>query len=69
MAKKLCFKTKIAGFDIKLEQLGRDRFIVSYGKQVHHEANYAHAALDLGASIMHALACEGKLDNRMKGEK
>lgn len=65
---KLCWQLDLAGYDIKLEQAGRDRFIVTYGKQVSRELNYHDAALDLGASIMHALACESKLDNRSKGE-
>jgi hypothetical protein len=68
MKKQLCFETEAAGFPIRLEQTGVDRFTVTYGKQIRRGLDYKRAALDLGAAIMHAAACEGKLDNREKGE-
>ena len=63
MASKTCFATRIAGFDITLSQQGRDNFSVQYGSQLVQHIPYAEAALELGSCIMHALACEGKLDN------
>ena len=48
---------------IRLEQQGVDRFTVVYGLQVKKDLTYADAASELGACIMHALACEGRLDN------
>ena len=66
---KLCFKVEIAGLPITLEQLGKDSFRVTYWKQVHDRLTYHDASTDLGSCIMHALACDGKLDNRMKGER
>jgi hypothetical protein len=58
-----CWQTTIADLPITLEQLARDRFRVTYWKQVKSDLSYGEAASELGACIMHALACEGKLDN------
>lgn len=56
---------QLAGFDIKLEQHGIDNFAVRYGQQLDGPGlNYADAAAKLGQAFMHALACEGKIDNR-----
>jgi len=68
MKKRLCFKTEI-GWTIKLEQTGLDSFTVTYGAEVQPRLDYASAAEALGQCIMHALACEDKLDNRAKGER
>lgn len=61
----LCFKTKLAGFDIILYQTPRNvaSFTVRYGSQFSGDLTYRDAALELGTSIMHALTCEGRLDN------
>ena len=56
-------------FPVKLIQNGKDNFTVVYGLQVKKNLNYAEAGKELGYSIMHALACESKLDNREKGER
>lgn len=56
-------------FPIQLFQRGKDRFRVVYGMQADDNLTYAQAAAKLGQAIMHSLACEGKLDNREKGEK
>jgi hypothetical protein len=56
-------------FKIKLEQNGFDNFTVVYFKQITRDLNYAQAAHELGECIMHALACEGRLDNREPGEE
>lgn len=58
------------GWPIKLERTKRsedredpsDRFCLTYGKQVTCGLTYTQAAQELGAAIMHACACEGKLD-------
>lgn len=63
------FTLDTLAFPIKLTQTGRDRFTITYGKQVDAGINYEAAALQLGANIMHALAYDGKLDNRKKGER
>jgi hypothetical protein len=63
-----CFKTNLAGFEIRLDQSGPDNFRVTYGKQVDSGLSYTRAASTLGESIMHALTCEGELDNRTIGE-
>jgi hypothetical protein len=65
----VCYTTELAGFTIELRQRGKDNFTVQYGKQVKSDLNYGQAARELGAAMMHALACEGKLDNREKGER
>lgn len=64
---KECFKIEIGGMPIILSQHGRDNFTVTYWKQVKRKLNYGAAASELGACIMHALACESILDNREKG--
>ena len=55
--------------DVSLQQRGKDNFAVRYGKQVKAECSYAQACAELGAALMHQLACAGKLDNREKGER
>jgi len=54
---------------VSLQQRGKDNFAVRYGKEVHADMNYAFAASKLGEALMHQLACDGDLDNRMKGER
>jgi hypothetical protein len=63
------FRTEMAGFAIVLEQRGRNKFRVVYGLQVDDDLNYGAAAAKLGSAIMHAAACEDRLDNRMPGER
>lgn len=50
---------------IKLEQINRNCFRVTYGKQVDDGLTYTEAAAKLGQAIMHYLACLDKLDNRL----
>ncbi len=38
-------------------------FTVVYGKQIDAGLGYALACNKLGGAILHALACDGKLDN------
>lgn len=54
---------------VTLTQQGKDRFSVRYGRQVKSDLAYGKAACELGAAIMHALACDEKLDNRERGER
>ena len=65
----LCISLDNLAFPVKLEQQGIDQFTVTYGLQVKRRLSYNDAATELGASIMHALACDGLLDNREKGEQ
>ena len=60
---KIVWQTNIAGFDIILAQKNRDSFMLQYGKEVALDMPYAEAAYRVGSAIMHASACEGKLDN------
>lgn len=59
----------LSTLDIELIQKGVDKFTVRYCKQVKDGLTYGEAASELGAAIMHALACDGRLDNRVKGER
>lgn len=65
--KGLCFALH-QGF-IQLRQNGIDNFEVRYGKQVKTKLTYGEACAELGAVIMHSLACDGLIDNREKGEQ
>ena len=55
----------LAGFIIKIEQQENTRglFRVSYGAQVRDNLTYIEAAKEYELCVLHALACEGKLDN------
>lgn len=67
--KRQCWTTTIGGLPITLIQTGVDRFTVAYWKETNGGLTYAEACAKLGQAIMHALACDGKLDNREKGER
>lgn len=60
---KTCYDVTIADYPIRLVQVNSDCFDVVYGLDVNKGLNYQQAATALGECIMHALACEGKLDN------
>lgn len=72
---KLCKRFEIAGYAILLEQSetitkgtkypkdGTKLFKVTYGAEVHSRLTYNEACMELGACLMHAIACEGNLDN------
>lgn len=68
MKRVLCFEEANGSFPVRLYQTGFDQFTVEYGKQVKARLNYADAASELGACLMHLCACEGHLDNRTKAE-
>lgn len=54
--------SEVSGVPIRLYQLGPD-FAVQYGRQLDYDLDYAEAVTKLGQAMMHALACEGRLDN------
>lgn len=60
---KLCITD---GF-ITMYQKKADCFTVVYGMQINTDLTYAEAATQYGECIMHALACDGKLDNGCEG--
>lgn len=49
-------------FPIKLIQTGRDTFTVQYGQQIDRNLAYGQAASKIGEAILHALACDGTLN-------
>lgn len=53
---------EVSGVPIRLYQTGPD-FAVQYGRQLDHGLDYAEAAAKLGQAMMHALACEGRIDD------
>lgn len=53
---------------VTMTQQGPDRFTVRYGMQVRARLDYSSACTELGAAIMHALACDSLIDNRTKAE-
>jgi hypothetical protein len=59
----------IDGYSTGLYQRGKDSFVVVYGRQVDDNLSYAQACAKLGQALMHAAACNGLLDSRMKGER
>lgn len=60
---KTCFSYEPEnGFPIKLQQTGKNRFVVLYGLQRKAGLCYADAARELGCAIMHSLACEGQIE-------
>lgn len=65
MTNQLCF-----AYDntIELVQTGFDKFTVRYGLQVKENLDYGRAAAELGACIMHSVACDGRLDSRDASE-
>lgn len=63
--KTLAFEIKETeiSFGIKLFQTGKDKFVVQYDLQVDKNLSYSQACMELGRSIMHALACDSKISN------
>lgn len=53
---------------VALIQNGPDKFTVTYGLSVKKNLRYEQAAKEFGACVMHALACDGLLDNSDPGE-
>jgi hypothetical protein len=59
---RIVWECNTLAFPIALA-LDGDRFVVTYGRQITRCRDYAHAAKELGESIMHARACDGWLDS------
>lgn len=68
MKTTLYHETTGLAFPVQLSQDGKDQFTVRYGLQTKTDLTYAQAATEYGACIMHALACDGKIDNRERGK-
>ena len=60
--KKICLKLDLA-YPVTLIQNGK-RFTVQYGDQVKKDLTYAEAGEEYGSCIMHALTCDGLIDNQ-----
>ena len=65
MVNAIVWQTEIAGFAIRLakHKLRKDTYSVQYGTHITKDVRGSHAAHELGNCIMHALQCEGKLDD------
>jgi hypothetical protein len=61
MTNQLCFE--LPEQQIKLIQTDFDCFTVIYGKQITRNLGYVQAAHQLGCVVMHAAACDGRLDS------
>lgn len=59
--KKLCFDNTEIDSPVRLYQTGKDQFVVEYGSQVKEHLTYSEAARELGACLMHAMACVGRI--------
>ena len=57
------FKIEIAGSAIVLLQNGTDNFTVQYGAEVESNLDYSQAAKSIGFCVMHALSCDGKIND------
>ena len=57
------FKIEIAGHAIVLLQNNHDNFTVQYGAEIESNLDYSQAAKSIGFCVMHALSCDGKLDD------
>ena len=60
---KEVFKIEIAGYDIVLLQNDCDNFTVQYGAEIESNLDYSQAAKSIGFCIMHALSCDGKIND------
>ena len=60
---KEVFKIEIAGYDIVLLQNEPDNFTVQYGAEVKLNLDYSQAAKSIVFCVMHALSCDGKINN------
>ena len=57
------FEIEIAGYNIILLQNNHDNFTVQYGAEVEANLDYSQAAKAVGFCIMHALSCDGKIND------
>lgn len=63
-----CHRIDDLPFSIELWKAGPDDFTILYGLDIKKGLTYVAAATELGRCIMHALACESKIDNRTMEE-
>jgi len=56
-----CITLNLGGIPVILEQYQDSTFRVTYGKQIEDNLPYGDAAYEFGLSVLHALACEGKI--------
>ena len=54
---------------VSLQQRGKNNFLVRYGMQIKEGLTYSQAAAEFGACLMHQLACDELLDNRLPGDR
>ena len=57
------FKIEIAGYAIVLQQNEPDNFTVQYGEEIESNLDYSQAAKSIGFCVMHALSCDGKIND------
>lgn len=57
-----CYENTDLPFPLKLEQSANGKFRVTYGQQIFDKLDYGQAAKELSECLMHALACDGKLE-------
>lgn len=50
-------------YPVTLELRASGGFRVIYGKEIHDRLSYNEAARHFGESVLHALACDGQLNN------
>lgn len=62
MTPKEVFRTNVAGFDLVIEEIRKNRYNVHYGKQSTKGLNWEEAAKEFGYNLFHALECDGKID-------
>lgn len=62
MKAKVIDKREDLDFPVTLLQTSRGRYTVVYGKEIRTGLDYDTAAVAYGHSVMHALACAGKLE-------
>ena len=62
MTQRVIWETKIGGLDVELVAEGNLTFAVRYGRQWHRDLYRDDVAHEIGACILHALECAGRLE-------
>lgn len=60
-----CIALLDLAYPVTVEQNARGLFRVTYGQQVKDGLTYSEAAREFGKCVFHALACDGKLDEKI----
>jgi hypothetical protein len=60
---KKIFETEVGGLKIRMFQDAGMTYAVAYGSQLKQTLTDVEAAHEFGECLMHALQCDGKLDN------